>query len=298
MKKRTYGNPVGVSRYTGLLLILPFIAGFLLFTLYPFVCSFAVGLTEYDGIRPAKFVGLENYRTMFRDRTFRKSLTVTLRYAAILVPLKLTVSLLTALLLNAEIRGIGFYRTALYIPSVLGANLAVVIMWNYLFTSGGLVNQLLDLMGASPVSWYGDPDRAMFVIILLRLWEFGSTMVIFLAALRDIPRDLCDAAKVDGCGRVRTFFSVTLPQLRGVIFVNLILQTIAALQEFSAPYMLTGGGPLKSTYTVGMLIYDEMFRYDMNAGYANAVSWVLFAMISAIVGIMFAVSGRRGRDGR
>ncbi|MBR4626670.1 MAG: sugar ABC transporter permease [Ruminococcus sp.] len=298
MKKRTYGNPVGVSRYTGLLLILPFIAGFLLFTLYPFVCSFAVGLTEYDGIRPAKFVGLENYRTMFRDRTFRKSLTVTLRYAAILVPLKLTVSLLTALLLNAEIRGIGFYRTALYIPSVLGANLAVVIMWNYLFTSGGLVNQLLDLMGASPVSWYGDPDRALFVIILLRLWEFGSTMVIFLAALRDIPRDLCDAAKVDGCGRVRTFFSVTLPQLRGVIFVNLILQTIAALQEFNAPYMLTGGGPLKSTYTVGMLIYDEMFRYDMNAGYANAVSWVLFAMISAIVGIMFAVSGRRGRDGR
>lgn len=298
MKKRTYSNPVGVSRYTGLLLILPFIAGFLLFTLYPFVCSFVIGLTEYDNIRPAKFVGLENYRTMLSDENFRKAVTVTLRYAVILVPLKLIVSLLTAVLLNAEVRGIGFYRTALYIPSILGANLAVVIMWNYLFTSGGLVNQFLDMLGASPVSWYGDPDRAIFVIILLRLWEFGSTMIIFLAALRDIPRELYEAARVDGCGSIRAFFAITLPQLRGVIFVNLVLQAIAAMQEFNAPYMLTGGGPLKSTYTLGMLIYDEMFRYDMNAGYANAVSWVLFVMISAVVGVMFAAVRRRGRGDR
>lgn len=296
MKKRVYSNPVGVSRYTGLLLILPFIAGFLLFTLYPFVCSFAVGMTEYDNIRPARFVGLGNYRTMLRDDNFRKALTVTLKYASILVPLKLAVSLMTALLLNAEIRGIGIYRTALYIPSILGANLAVVIMWNYLFTSGGLVNQVLSLAGASPVGWYGDPDKALFVVILLRLWEFGSTMIIFLAALRDIPRELYDAARVDGCGSIRAFFAITLPQLRGVIFVNLVLQSIAALQEFNAPYMLTGGGPLKSTYTVGMLIYDEMFRYDMNAGYANAVSWVLFVLISAVVGIMFAVTRGRRRD--
>lgn len=296
MKKRVYSNPVGVSRYTGLLLILPFIAGFLLFTLYPFVCSFAVGMTEYDNIRPARFVGLENYRTMLRDDDFRKALSVTLKYAAILVPMKLAVSLMTALLLNAEIRGIGIYRTALYIPSILGANLAVVIMWNYLFTSGGLVNQVLSLAGASPVGWYGDPDKALFVVILLRLWEFGSTMIIFLAALRDIPRELYDAARVDGCGSIRAFFAITLPQLRGVIFVNLVLQSIAALQEFNAPYMLTGGGPLKSTYTVGMLIYDDMFRYDMNAGYANAVSWVLFVLISAVVGIMFAVTRGRRRD--
>jgi len=296
MKKRVYSNPVGVSRYTGLLLILPFIAGFLLFTLYPFVCSFAVGLTEYDNVRPAKFVGLDNYRTMLGDRNFRKALAVTVKYAAVLVPLKLAVSLTAALLLNAEVRGIGVYRTALYIPSILGANLAVVIMWNYLFTSGGLANQLLSLIGASPVGWYGDPGKALFVVILLRLWEFGSTMVIFLAALKDIPRELYDAAKVDGCGHIRSFFSITLPQLRGVVFVNLILQTIAALQEFNAPYMLTGGGPLKSTYTVSMLIYDEMFRYDMNAGYANAVSWVLFVLISAAAGIMFAVTHRSRRD--
>lgn len=295
MKKRTYGNPVGVSSFTGLLLITPFIVGFLLFTLYPFVCSFALGMTDYDNIRPPEFVGAENYRRMLHDETFRKSVGVTFRYAALLVPMKLIVSLLAALLLNLEIRGIGVFRTVFYIPSILGANLAAVIMWQYLFTADGLVNQLLELAGASPVSWYGDPDRAIFVIVLLRLWEFGSTMIIFLTALRDIPKELYEAARVDGCGSVRAFFRITLPLLKRVIFVNLVLQTIAAFQEFNAPYMLTGGGPLRSTYTIGMLIYDEMFRYsDMNAGYANAVSWVLFVLIAAIVGLMFAVT-RRGR---
>ncbi len=295
MKKRTYGNPVGVSRFTGLLLITPFIVGFLLFTLYPFVCSFALGMTDYDNIRPPEFVGAENYRRMLHDETFRKSVGVTFRYAALLVPMKLVVSLLAALLLNLEIRGIGVFRTVFYIPSILGANLAAVIMWQYLFTADGLVNQLLELAGASPVSWYGDPDRAIFVIVLLRLWEFGSTMIIFLTALRDIPKELYETARVDGCGSVRAFFRITLPLLKRVIFVNLVLQTIAAFQEFNAPYMLTGGGPLRSTYSIGMLIYDEMFRYsDMNAGYANAVSWVLFVLIAAIVGLMFAVT-RRGR---
>lgn len=293
MKKRNYNNPVGVSRFTGLLLISPFIAGFLLLTLYPFVCSFAAGLTQYDNVHPPEYIGAENYRRMLHDEAFRKSLGVTFKYAAVLVPLKLIVSLLTALLLSAEIRGIGVYRTVFYIPSILGANLAVVIMWQYLFTSGGLVNQFLELFGASPVNWYGDPDRAIYVIILLRLWEFGSAMIIFLTALKSIPRELYEAARVDGCGGIRAFFSITLPQLKRVIFVNLVLQTIAAFQEFNAPYMLTGGGPMKSTYTIGMLIYDEMFRFnDMNAGYANAVSWVLFVILSAVIGIMSAVLRR------
>lgn len=295
MKKRQYKNPVGVSKYTGLLLISPFIAGFLLFTLYPFVCSFILGMTNSRSIGESEFIGLENYKTMFRSDSFRRALGVTLKYAAILVPLKLIVSLLTAVLLNIEIRGIGFFRTAFYIPSILGANLAVVIMWQYLFTAKGLVNQFLELFGASPVGWYSDPGAALYIIILLRLWEFGSTMIIFLAALRDIPHELYDAAKVDGCGCIRSFFSITLPQLKGVIFINLILQTISALQEFNAPYMITGGGPLKSTYTVGMLIYDEMFKYG-ETGYANAVSWILFAVIALTVSVMYLLTGKKGRD--
>lgn len=133
------------------------------------------------------------------------------------------------------------------------------------------------------------------MIILLRVWEFGSTMIIFLTRLRDIPSELYDAAKTDGCGAVKAFFCITLPQLKNVIFVNLVLQTIAAMQEFNAPYMITGGGPLKKTYTLGMLIYDEMFRYS-DPGRANAVSWLLFVVITIIVAVMFKLTGAFSKE--
>jgi len=292
MKIRTYRNPTGVSRYTGLLLISPFIIGALLLIVYPFVSSFITGLTDGNS-----FVGFENYKHILSDGQIRSSAAVTLKYALILVPLKLTVSLAVALLLNMELRGIGIFRTAFYIPSILGANLAVIIMWQYLFTSEGLVNQLLGAVGISPVSWYGDPNAALFMIVLLRLWEFGSTMIIFLAALHDIPKELYEAARVDGCGRARAFFSITLPQIKNVIFINLVLQTIAAMQEFNAPYILTGGGPLGKTRTIGMYIYEEMFTYG-DAGTANALSWLLFVLIALIVFIMYRVTGTLRRDGR
>lgn len=293
--KKKYRNPVGVSKYTGLLLIMPFLAGFMLFTLYPFVSSFVLGLTEYDGIRQPEFTGFGNFKRMLGDSGFFNAAAVTLKYTAILVPLKLVFSLLTAIILNIELKWIGVYRTIFYIPSILGSNLAVVIMWQFLFTSDGLVNQLLGLCRLSPISWYGDSVHAMGIIILLRLWEFGSTMIIFLNALRDIPSEYYDAAKVDGCGKIRSFFSITLPLLKNVIFLNLILQIIAAMQEFNAPYMITGGGPLKGTYTLGMLIYDEMFKYrDM--GYANALSWVMFTLIAAVVAAAFCFTKRHRED--
>lgn len=295
MKKNTYQNPVGTGKFTGLLLISPFIIGALLFTVYPFICSFILGLTDYDQINSPQFIGSDNYRRIVSDSSFLNAASVTFRYAAILVPLKLIISLAAALLLNTEIKGIGAYRTIFYIPSILGSNLAVVIMWQYLFTSGGLAEQLLAKTGSQPISWYGEPTPAMFIIILLRLWEFGSTMIIFLTALRDIPNELYEAAKVDGCGAVRSFFSITLPQLKSVIFINLVLQTIAAMQEFNAPYMITGGGPMKSTYTLGMLIYDEMFRFG-DAGYANAVSWILFIMTAIVVALTYKLTKRMRGD--
>ena len=295
MKRTNYKNPTGTGKYTGLLLVSPFIAGFIIFTLYPFVCSFILGLTDYDRINSLHFTGAENYIRMLDDSKFRNAVSVTFRYAAILVPLKLIVSLGTALLLNLELKGIGIYRTLFYIPSILGSNIAVVIMWQFLFTSGGLTDQLLEKLGIPPVSWYGEPSPAMFIIILLRLWEFGSTMVIFLTALRDIPKELYEAAKVDGCGAIRSFFSITLPQLKNVIFINFVLQIITAMQEFNAPYMITGGGPVNSTYTIGMLIYDEMFRFG-DAGYANAVSWVMFVLIGSVVAIMYRLTDKAGGD--
>lgn len=290
MKK--YNNPVGVSRFTGLLLISPFIAGSILFIIYPFVCSFITGLTQYDNIHSPEFIGFENYRKMLTNRSFLKAVGVTFRYTAIFVPLKIIVSLFAAMLLSVNIKGIGVYRTVFYIPSILGSNLAVAIMWQYLFTRDGLVNQFLGILGLSPVSWYGDKHYTIFIIVLLRLWEFGSTMIIFLTAVRNIPKEYYEAARVDGCGSIRAFFSITLPLIKNTIFINVILQTISALQEFNAPYMITGGSPMKSTYTIGMLIYDEMFSYN-NAGYANAVSWILFVLTAAIIYIMFRIGKNR-----
>ena len=141
------------------------------------------------------------------------------------------------------------------------------------------------------MGWYGNSGAALGIIILLRLWEFGSTMIIFLNALRDIPREYYEAARVDGCGHIRSFFAITLPLLKSVIFLNLILQIIAAMQEFNAPYMIIGGGPMRSTYTLGMLIYDEMFRFH-DIGFANAVSWTLFVIIGAVTAALFKVTGR------
>ncbi len=291
MNRKTYQNPVGVGKYTGLMLVTPFIIGALLFTVYPFVSSFVLGLTDYDGIGKMRFTGAENYINMLNSYEFINSLSVTIRYTLLLVPLKLFFSLITAILLNIEIKGIGIYRTIIYIPSILGSNLAVVVMWQFLFTSDGLVNQILGLADFSPVSWYGDSKYAILIIVFLRLWEFGSAMIIFLNALREIPKEYYEAAKVDGCGHIRAFFKITLPLLRNVIFLNLVLQTIAAFQEFNAPYMLTCGGPVKSTNTIALLIYNEMFRYN-NIGYANAVSWSLFMIISVSVIILFSVMKR------
>lgn len=287
MKK--YNNPVGVNKFTGLFLITPFIIGSILFIIYPFVCSFATGLTEYDGIHSPEFIGFDNYKKMFTDESFLKAVGVTFKYTAIFVPLKIIVSLLTAVLLSMNIKGMGVYRTVFYIPSILGSNLAVAIMWQYLFTKNGLANQFLEMLGIPSVSWYGDEKYAIFIIILLRLWEFGSTMIIFMTALKNIPKEYYEASRVDGCGSIRAFFSITLPLIKNTIFINVILQTISALQEFNAPYMITSGNPMKSTYTIGMLIYDEMFSYH-NAGYANAVSWILFVLTAVIIFIMFRIA--------
>lgn len=284
--KKVYHNPVGESKYTGLLFVLPFLAGFVIFGIYPFIVSFLLSLTDYSMNGKPEFTGLENFKRLVTDSDFHKAVGVTLKYIILLVPLKLIVSLGTALLLSMNIRGMGFFRTIYYIPSILGSNISVAIMWSFLFTSDGLVNQILDKLGIMPVSWYGESTPAIFMIVLLRVWEFGSTMIIFLSALNDIPRELYDSARVDGAGKIRTFFSITLPMLRNSIFVNLVMQTITAFQEFNAPFMITGGNPMKNTYTVSMLIYDEAFRY-YDIGYANAVSWVLFTLTALFILMLF-----------
>ncbi|MCJ7874423.1 sugar ABC transporter permease [Phaeobacter sp. J2-8] len=277
----------GDSKFLGLWYVAPYAIGLLLFTAFPFVASFYLSFTDYDLLSSPEWVGLKNYEKLFtRDRTFDKSLNVTLTYVFLTVPLKLTFALFIAVVLNYRLRGINLFRTAYYVPSVLGGSIAIAVLWRYIFANTGLVNMIIVAFGGEPVNWFGDPGNALFTITLLRCWQFGSAMVIFLAALQGVDKSLYEAASIDGAGPWRIFRHITLPLITPVIFFNLIMQTVQAFQEFNGPYIITQGGPLKSTYLLPLYIYDEAFKsFDM--GYASAIAWVLFAIIMALTLLAF-----------
>jgi oligogalacturonide transport system permease protein len=277
----------GDSRILGLFYLSPYIIGLLVFTALPFAASFYLSFTDYNLMSAPVFTGLDNYWKLFTgDRTFRKSLWVTLIYVFTTVPLKLAFALFIAVILNYKLKFINFFRTAFYVPSILGGSIAIAVMWRYLFADVGIVNMGLGVIGIEPVNWFGDPTNALFTITLLRLWQFGSAMVIFLAALQSIDKSLYEAASIDGAGKFATFWHITMPLITPVIFFNLIMQMVQAFQEFNGPYIITQGGPLKSTYLLPLYIYEEAFRrFDM--GYASAIAWVLFVIIMVLTLIAF-----------
>lgn len=277
----------GESRFLGLWYVMPYLVGLLIFTAVPFLASLWLSFTDYRLMQGASFVGLENYVDLFTaDRTFTKSLNVTLLYVALTVPLKLAFALFIAVILNYRLRAIGFFRTAYYVPSILGGSIAIAVLWRYIFAETGLMNMALAVVGIDAVNWFGNPGTALFTITLLRLWQFGSAMVIFLAALQAVDKSLYEAAAIDGASKWRTFFSITLPLLTPVIFFNLVMQMVQAFQEFNGPYVITNGGPLKSTYLLPLYIYEMAFKkFDM--GYASAIAWVLFAIIMVLTVVAF-----------
>lgn len=277
----------------GFIYILPWILGFILFKMYPIIYSLILSFTDGNIIGKPEFTGLENYIRAFSDKDVIKSFAVTVIYAFIEVPLKLMVSLLVAQLLSARIKGMGFFRTAYYIPTILGSNIAAAVLWKYLFSSKGYANQLLAVFGIEPVSWFGEPFPALMTVILLRVWEFGSSMVIFLAGINEVPKELYEAAEIDGCSRINRFFRITVPMIRHLIFFNFIMQMIQAFQEFNAPYMITGGNPLNFTYLISMLIYDNSFVY-FDMGYASAVSWILLIVLAVPSAVMIKKYERDG----
>jgi oligogalacturonide transport system permease protein len=273
------------QRFLGYAYLTPYLIGLVIFTAIPFLTSLYLSFTSYDLMSSPQWTGLSNYERLFtRDRTFDKSLTVTLIYVFSTVPLKLAFALFIAAILNYKLKFINFFRTAFYVPSILGGSIAIAVLWRYLFSAEGLVNMAIGAVGFAPVDWFGDPTNALFTITLLRCWQFGSAMVIFLAALQSIDKSLYEAASIDGAGKVTTFFFVTLPLLTPVIFFNLVMQMVQAFQEFNGPYIITQGGPLKSTYLLPLYIYEEAFK-KFNMGYASAIAWVLFAIIMMLTAL-------------
>lgn len=277
----------GDNKYLGLAYVAPYVFGLLLFTAFPFIASFYLSFTDYDLLSKPEWTGLDNYeRLLTRDRTFTKSLNVTLLYVFMTVPLKLAFALFVAVVLNYKLKAIGFFRTAYYVPSILGGSIAIAVLWRYIFAEAGLVNMGLTALGLEPVNWFGDPQNALFTLTLLRCWQFGSAMVIFLAALQSVDKSLYEASSIDGASKWQQFRFITVPLITPVIFFNLIMQTVQAFQEFNGPYIITDGGPLKSTYLLPLYIYDKAFKsFDM--GYASAIAWILFAIIMVLTLIAF-----------
>ena len=274
----------------GYLYIFPWILGFLIFQLYPLGASLYYSFTEYNITGTPTFIGFKNYITMFSsDSLFYTSLGNTLKYVFLSLPMKIITALIVAVILNQKLKGINFYRTVYYIPSIFGGSVAISILWRFLFMDGGLVNRMLNGLGMTSVPWLSSPNYSLFTLSLLSVWQFGSSMVLFLAALKQVPEDLYEAALIDGAGAVRMFFKITLPMITSVLFFNILMQLVNAFQDFTGAFVITNGGPLNSTYLYALKLYDEAFKY-FKMGYASALSWVLFVIILIFTAIFFRFS--------
>lgn len=275
---------------TGYLFLTPFLIGLFAFTVYPFVYSLYLSFTKYNILSPASWIGLQNYVKMFtQDPKFWASFKVTCKFALVQVPVKLAFSLLVAVVLSKATRLTNAYRTAFYIPSLLGGGVAVAMTWKQLWRIDGVVNRLLSTLGISPVNWLNNPNTALYILILLGVWQFGSQMLIFLAAIKDVPMSLHEAAIVDGAGSVTRFFRITLPLLTPSLFFNLVNGIIGSMQAFNSAFLVTSGGPLNSTLYYGLYQYQQAFEYR-NMGYASAMAWFLMLVIVALTALVFRSS--------
>ncbi|WP_183595859.1 carbohydrate ABC transporter permease [Paenibacillus phyllosphaerae] len=273
----------------GYLFISPWLIGFLLLTLWPILQSLYLSFTEYSLLDSPVWIGTENYSNILSDKLFVKSLIVTFTFVLFAVPIKMMFSLLVAMLLNKNVKGMSIYRTLIYFPSLIGGSIAVAALWRNMFGLEGYINHILGWFGIQGVGWIANPDTALGTLILLNTWQFGSTMVIFLAGLKQIPKDLYESASVDGAGVFRKFYSITLPMLSPVIFFNLVLGIINAFQMFTSAFVITGGGPANSTYMYVLFLYEKAFKqYQM--GYASSLAWILLLIIGVFTLINFTVS--------
>lgn len=273
-------------------MLAPWIIGLVVFKIYPIISSFIYSLQDYPILGTPKFIGLENYIQIFtHDPTFVKSIVATLKYVLLGTPAVIIVAFLVAYILNFKLKGVNFFRTVYYIPSILGGNVAVSILWTMLFNVNGPVNQVLGLFSSSAgmINWTKDPNFAIFTLIILKTWQFGSTMLIFLSALQGVSKSMYEAASIDGASKFRQLISITIPTITPVILFNAVNVLVKAFQEFNSAYLITKGGPNYSTYFLNVYIYDQVFVKG-NYGYGSALTWVLLVIIGVFTIIIFRTS--------
>ena len=277
----------------GYLLLSPWLLGFLAMWLLPSLISIYYSMTDFNLLNTPSFIGGANYvRAFTQDDSFVQALKVTFLYVIVLVPLRLIFALFVAMLLNKKHKGLGLYRTFYYIPSIIGGSIAVSIVWKQIFGNQGVIMSLLGLIGIEDEnSLIGNPKTALATIILMGVWQFGSSMLIFLSALKQIPNSLYESAEVDGAKRSTIFFKITLPMLTPTIFFNLILQIVNGFRVFTESYIITDGGPMDSTLSYVLYLYRRAFTY-FDMGYSCALAWILVAIIAVFTIILFKTQNR------
>ncbi|WP_342371745.1 sugar ABC transporter permease [Propioniciclava soli] len=276
----------------GYIFLTPWLIGLVVITIGPMLASLYLSFTSYPLLAGPTWTGLTNYIRMFNDPRLLNSLVVTFTYVVVGVPLQLILALAIAVLLNTGMKGLAFYRSVFYLPSLMGSSVAIALLWRQMFGTTGLVNQLLQSLGVeNPPGWIADPSTALGTIILLHVWTFGSPMIIFLAGLRQIPTMYYEAASVDGASKWTQFRTITLPLLSPIVFFNLVLQIIGAFQAFTQAFIVSGGtgGPADSTMFFTLYLYQQGFT-NFQMGYASAMAWLLVIIIGIFTAINFAVS--------
>ncbi|WP_338721651.1 sugar ABC transporter permease [Devosia sp. XK-2] len=288
----SFWSGVWQNHAPGYLFLLPWLIGFLGLTIGPILTSLYLSFTDFDLLTAPDWVGTDNYVRMFtNDPKFAASMRVTFVFVIFSVPLKLAFALGVALLLNRGMKGLPLYRALFYLPSLLGASVAIAILWRQIFAGNGLVNQFLANFGIQGPSWISNPNYSLWTLIILAIWQFGSPMIIFLAGLRQIPQDMYEAASLDGAGKWRQFWKITLPMLTPVVFFNAIIQTIEAFKSFTPSFIISAGtgGPINSTLFYTLNLYNEAFGF-FRMGYASALAWVLLAIVALFTAFSFLTS--------
>lgn len=276
----------------GILFALPWILGFCIFMAYPLVSSFYYSFTSYSILKPPVFIGLDNFNELFHDEVFFKTLANTFLYTLGAVPLGAVVAIALALLLNTKVKGMAFYRTMFFLPSLVPmVALGTLFLWVF---NGeyGLLNSALRSVGVSPPNWLGDPIWAKWTLILIAMWGCGQAMIIYLAGLQDVPVSLYEASELDGATPAQKTWNVTIPMLSPVILFNVVMGMIGSLQVFAVPYvMFPGGAPARSTYFYAMYLYDNAFQFQ-RMGYASAMGWILFLITLVLTLVSIKLSDR------
>ncbi|MGY0022636.1 carbohydrate ABC transporter permease [Streptomyces sp. cg35] len=272
----------------GYLFMSPWIAGFVLLTAGPMIASLYYAFTSYNLFTPPRWVGLDNFTTMFQDPRWQKSVQVTLKYVVVATPLKLLLALGVALLLAQKRRGQSLYRAAFYLPSLIGASVSVGFVWRALFSDDAVVDRTQSILGLDVGGWIGNPDYVLYALAALSIWQFGAPMVIFLAGLKQVPQELYEAAEMDGAGPLRRFWNVTLPMISPVLFFNVLLESIHAFQVFGSAYVVsnTQCGPADATLVYTCYLYQKGFK-ESQMGFASAMAWTLVIAVALVTAVLF-----------